>query len=189
MRATGRRHQRQRAAAWRWAHLLRVRTALCTGSRPPAHSIATAFRLRPSTVRHYNFLAPPIGKNCQLVLKLKFGKLNFVGRVPVILREDEMPTRNINLTDHYDQFVAEQLNAGRYRNISEVMRAGLRLLEQQTREDEKKLEVLRALAAEGFRQIDQGDGTVIHSRRELEDMVDRIDRRAIKPIKSRSKGA
>lgn len=100
-----------------------------------------------------------------------------------------MPTRNINLTDHYDQFVAEQLNAGRYRNISEVMRAGLRLLEQQTREDEKKLEVLRALAAEGFRQIDQGDGTFIHSRRELEDLVDRIDRRANKPIKSRSKGA
>ena len=37
-----------------------------------------------------------------------------------------MPTRNVNLTDHYDQFVEGQVSAGRYQNASEVMRAGLR---------------------------------------------------------------
>lgn len=100
-----------------------------------------------------------------------------------------MPTRNVNLTEHYDQFVVEQLNAGRYRNISEVMRAGLRLLEQQTREDEKKLEVLRTLAAEGYRQIEQGDFVEIRNRRELEELMDCIDRRASRPSKSKSKGA
>ncbi len=46
-----------------------------------------------------------------------------------------MPTRDINLTDHFDQFVGSEIKAGRYRNASEVMRAGLRLLEQQSRED------------------------------------------------------
>lgn len=94
-----------------------------------------------------------------------------------------MPTRNINLTEHYDQFVVEQLNAGHYRNISEVMRAGLRLLEQQAREDEKKLEVLRALAAEGFRQLDQGQGIELNGRKELEDFIHGIGVRARKANK------
>lgn len=99
-----------------------------------------------------------------------------------------MPTRNINLTEHYDRFVVEQLNTGHYRNISEVMRAGLRLLEQQTREHQKKLEVLRALAAEGFRQLDQGEGIQLHGRRELEDFVHGVGLRAHNAIKRRSKG-
>jgi antitoxin ParD1/3/4 len=98
-----------------------------------------------------------------------------------------MPTRNINLTDRYDQFVAEQIEAGRFRNASEVMRAGLRLLENQTREDEEKLKVLRALAAEGFADLDQGRGTVLSSRRELEDFVNRLGRRAAKAVKGRSR--
>ncbi len=54
-----------------------------------------------------------------------------------------MPTRNINLTDHYDQFVQQEIDVGRYKNASEVLRAGLRLLEQQKREDEEKLAILR----------------------------------------------
>ena len=41
-----------------------------------------------------------------------------------------MPTRSIDLTDHLDKFVAEQVSAGRYQDISDVMRASLRLLEQ-----------------------------------------------------------
>ncbi len=100
-----------------------------------------------------------------------------------------MPTRNIDLTEHYDQFVVEQLSAGRYSNIDEVLRAGLRLLEQQTHEDQKKLELLRTLAAEGYRQLDRGEGVQIKSRRELEDLMDRIDRRAIEPPDKLSKGA
>jgi antitoxin ParD1/3/4 len=36
-----------------------------------------------------------------------------------------MPTRNINLTEHSDRFVNEQVEAGRYKNASEVFRAGL----------------------------------------------------------------
>jgi antitoxin ParD1/3/4 len=46
-----------------------------------------------------------------------------------------MPTRNMNLTGHYDQFVENEIAVGRYKNASEVLRAGLRLLEQQARED------------------------------------------------------
>lgn len=36
-----------------------------------------------------------------------------------------MSTRNVNLTEHYDRFVDEQVASGQFENASEVMRAGL----------------------------------------------------------------
>jgi antitoxin ParD1/3/4 len=71
-------------------------------------------------------------------------------------RITNMPTRNVNLTGHYDQFVVEQVTSGRFKNASEVMRAGLRLPEQQNHEEAEKLALLRSLAKEGFDQLDQG---------------------------------
>jgi L-amino acid N-acyltransferase YncA len=34
-----------------------------------------------------------------------------------------MPKRNINLTDHFDRFVVQQISSGRYGNASEIVRA------------------------------------------------------------------
>jgi len=67
-----------------------------------------------------------------------------------------MPTRNVSLTDHFDQFVEKSVNSGRYLNASEVVREGLRLLEQKAQEDRLKLERLRETAAAGFDAIDRG---------------------------------
>lgn len=89
-----------------------------------------------------------------------------------------MPTRNINLTDHYDRFVSEQVRKGRFSNASEVMRASLRLLEQQTREEREKLDMLKALANEGFDQIEQGQGIEINGEKQLTRFISRIGRRA-----------
>jgi antitoxin ParD1/3/4 len=36
---------------------------------------------------------------------------------------------NVNLGPHFERFVQDQLTEGRFRNASEVVRAGLRLLE------------------------------------------------------------
>ncbi|MHC2456453.1 antitoxin ParD1/3/4 [Rhizobium leguminosarum] len=36
---------------------------------------------------------------------------------------------NVALGNHYEEFVRKQLESGRYNNASEVVRAGLRLLE------------------------------------------------------------
>ena len=41
--------------------------------------------------------------------------------------------------DHFDQFIREQVKAGRYNNASEVVREGLRLVEER----EAKLAALR----------------------------------------------
>ncbi len=94
-----------------------------------------------------------------------------------------MPTRNVNLTERNDQFVNEQITAGRFRNASEVMRAGLHLLEQHTHEEQQKIALLRSLAAEGFADLDQGMGIEIKSDRQLASFIGRLGRRAAKSAK------
>lgn len=52
---------------------------------------------------------------------------------------------SVTLGDHFDQFVSEQIQKGRFQSVSEAVRAGLRKIE----EDELKLEQLRRLLAQG----------------------------------------
>jgi antitoxin ParD1/3/4 len=54
---------------------------------------------------------------------------------------------SISLGDHFSRFVDRQLAEGRYGSASEIVRAGLRLLE----EHEIRLEALRAALIEGER--------------------------------------
>jgi antitoxin ParD1/3/4 len=100
-------------------------------------------------------------------------------------QEQPMPTRNIKLTDHYDRFVTEQVDAGKYKNASEVLRAGLRLLEQQSQTEAEKLTLLKKLAADGFRSLDQGEGLSLESEEGLRTAISKIGRRAAKASKAR----
>ena len=52
---------------------------------------------------------------------------------------------SITLGDHFDDFVAKQIKSGRYGSVSEVIRTGLRVLE----DTETKLETLRELLDDG----------------------------------------
>jgi len=52
---------------------------------------------------------------------------------------------SITLGKHFDEFITHQVGDGRYRSASEVVRAGLRLLE----ENETKLKLLREALQEG----------------------------------------
>ena len=78
-----------------------------------------------------------------------------------------MPTRNVNLTEHYDSFIAAGVEAGRYSNASEAVRAGLRLLEQQEQEDQAKVEWLRGAARDAIASLDRGEGRTFSSMDEL----------------------
>jgi antitoxin ParD1/3/4 len=100
-----------------------------------------------------------------------------------------MPTRKVTLTDHHDEFVAAEIEAGRFRDASEVMGAGLRLLELQAQEDEQKLALLRKLAKEGFDEIDAGRGVELNGADELRDYIATLSARAAANIKERSRTA
>jgi antitoxin ParD1/3/4 len=57
-----------------------------------------------------------------------------------------MRNTSISLGNYFDQFVQTQVSAGRYKNVSEVIRAGLRLLEN----EESKVIALKNAIQEGL---------------------------------------
>ncbi|WBX82852.1 type II toxin-antitoxin system ParD family antitoxin [Sphingosinicella microcystinivorans] len=67
-----------------------------------------------------------------------------------------MPTRNVVLTDHQKDVIETLVQSGRYQNASEVLREGLRLVEQREREDALRLEALREAARTGLADIAAG---------------------------------
>lgn len=85
-----------------------------------------------------------------------------------------MPTRNVNLTEHLDHFIDAGITSGRFSNASEVVREGLRLLEQREQEDKAKIEWLRGAAKEGFDQLDRGEGIEFESMDKLGSHIDQI---------------
>jgi antitoxin ParD1/3/4 len=62
-------------------------------------------------------------------------------------------TTSINLGDHFESFIDQQLSSGRYGSASEVIRASLRLLEER----EHKIEGLRKALLDGERSGDIGE--------------------------------
>lgn len=57
-----------------------------------------------------------------------------------------MKNTSISLGNYFDQFVSSQISIGRYKNVSEVIRAGLRLLE----DEESKTIALRNAIQKGL---------------------------------------
>ena len=61
---------------------------------------------------------------------------------------------SVTLGNHFETFVDDRVKNGRYASVSDAVRAGLRLLEQQ----ETQLDLLRETLASGELQLDQGKG-------------------------------
>jgi antitoxin ParD1/3/4 len=68
---------------------------------------------------------------------------------------------SISLGDHFEHFVDERVSTGRFKNASEVIRAGLRLLE----EEEVKIINLKKAITEG---IESGVAQNFDSKKHLE---------------------
>lgn len=71
---------------------------------------------------------------------------------------------SVTLSPHFEQFIARQIAEGRFGSASEVIRAGLRILEQQ----ETRLQALRQALKEG-----EESGRADYS---LERLIDELDR-------------
>ncbi|NQU55345.1 MAG: type II toxin-antitoxin system ParD family antitoxin [Bacteroidetes bacterium] len=70
---------------------------------------------------------------------------------------------SISLGNYFDSFVQNRITQGRFKNVSEVIRAGLRLLE----EEESKVIVLRNAIQEG---IDSGIAYDFEPKKHLESL-------------------
>jgi antitoxin ParD1/3/4 len=64
-------------------------------------------------------------------------------------------SKNISLTRHFQRFVESKVLSGRYQSASEVVREGLRLMEER----DQTLSDLRATLAKGHDQLKRGKGT------------------------------
>jgi antitoxin ParD1/3/4 len=87
-----------------------------------------------------------------------------------------MPTRNVKLTDHFDQFIEEGVNSGKFLDASAVVHEGLRLLEQREAEQRARLEWLRSAVQEGIEDIERGDYSTLRSVEEIDEFLRQVDR-------------
>ena len=75
---------------------------------------------------------------------------------------------SITVGERFEKFVKEQVEGGRYNNASEVIRAGLRLLETEEELRKRKLAELDAAIGVGLADIEAGR---LHSVEEVRDYL------------------
>lgn len=68
-----------------------------------------------------------------------------------------MATRNVVLTKRQEKLIESLVESGRYQNASEVLRDGLRMVEQREAEDATRLKALREAARVGTAALDRGE--------------------------------
>ena len=78
-------------------------------------------------------------------------------------------TKNVVLTDHHRRFVDQLLESGRYQNASEVMRDGLRALEDRIKREEAELAEIQDRIGRSLDQLDRGE----YAEGTVEDVFDR----------------
>lgn len=74
-----------------------------------------------------------------------------------------MKNTSVSLGNYFDQFVSSQVSTGRYKNVSEVIRAGLRLLEN----EESKAIALKNAIQQG---IDSGIAHNFNPKKHLQEL-------------------
>jgi antitoxin ParD1/3/4 len=94
-----------------------------------------------------------------------------------------MPTRNVVLTTHHEGVIERLVSSGRYQNASEVLREGLRLIEEREAREAAKLKLLQEAAHEGFADLDRGRYRDLQDE-ELEGFVLSLGQRAIRQVRS-----
>jgi antitoxin ParD1/3/4 len=94
-----------------------------------------------------------------------------------------MPTRNVVLSAQQQQLVEALVQSGRCQNASEVLRDGLRLVEERERREDAKLKALKQAAREGWADVSAGRYADVADE-QLEDFVGQPGRRAAQAAKT-----
>ena len=82
---------------------------------------------------------------------------------------------NVSLTPELDKFVQERVVTGRYQTASEVIREGLRLLEQQEQAREATLSALKGKLKRAASQAERGE--VVDGEKFIDKLVGRFQRK------------
>jgi antitoxin ParD1/3/4 len=90
-----------------------------------------------------------------------------------------MPTRNVVLTERQAIFVERLVREGRFQNASEVLRQGLRLLEEHEAQEAAKLVALRDAAQAGIAALGRGDYRVFPRGEGLDEHLETLTESAI----------
>lgn len=88
-----------------------------------------------------------------------------------------MPTRNVVLSEEQEKSLRDLVEQGRYQNVSEVIRAGVRLVLSREAEEHARIEGLRAAVAVGEADIANADFETYHPTM-LDRIEDEIDRQS-----------
>lgn len=88
-----------------------------------------------------------------------------------------MPT-SVALTPHFESLTQRLVSSGKYNNVSEIVRDGLRLLESREQEEAAKLKALREAAKIGFTDIQRGHYVSLDNRQDIETFVGQAAARA-----------
>ncbi len=93
-------------------------------------------------------------------------------------------TLNISLTPELDRFINARVASGRYQSASEVVREGLRLLEEREEHRQTALQELRQLIAVGLEEAKRGE--LLDGEQVMADLIGRHEERvreeATKPV-------
>ncbi|MDR3515849.1 MAG: type II toxin-antitoxin system ParD family antitoxin [Azospirillaceae bacterium] len=93
-----------------------------------------------------------------------------------------MPTRNVVLTEHHEKVIADLVGSGRYQNASEVLREGLRLIEERDAREAAKLKALQEAARIGFADLDEGRYCDVADQ-DLEAVIGELGRKAVERVR------
>jgi len=90
-----------------------------------------------------------------------------------------MATRNVVLTERQEALIEALVESGRYQNASEVLREGLRLIEEREAENAAKLERLREAARVGEESLARGEAKRFETAEDIKHYFDELAERVI----------
>jgi antitoxin ParD1/3/4 len=90
-----------------------------------------------------------------------------------------MPTRNVVLTKRQEELIETLVESGHYQNASEVLRDGLRLVEQREAENASRLAALRQAARVGIDAVDRGAFKEFETPEDLQGFLNDLSEKVI----------